>query len=308
MSATGEAAPKLSLVVVVYDMAREADRTLRSLAVPYQRDVSPDDYEVVVVDNGSPAPIDPAVLAAFPGRLRAKRIDPAPPSPAHAANVGAEMADGELVGLLIDGARIASPGLLGRALLARRVAERPLVASPGWHLGPALHAHAETSGYDRAAEDRLLADLDWERDGYRLFDTATLAESSSRGWFAPMGESNGLFMLAETWEALGGLDERFALPGGGLANHDFFRRACEVDGTRLIVLLGEGTFHQIHGGAATSGRFQWQEMHDEYVALRGRPYRPPENERLYLGTVPASVLPHVEHAAQRAMQLRENNP
>src|SRR5438093_1498870 len=104
-------------------MARELPRTLRSLAPDYQQGIAADHYEVVVVDNGSPAPIDPAVLAAFPGRLRAKRIDPAPPSPAHAANVGAEMADGELVGLLIDGARIASPGLLGRALLARRLAE-----------------------------------------------------------------------------------------------------------------------------------------------------------------------------------------
>jgi hypothetical protein len=48
-------------------------------------------------------------------------------------------------------------------------------------------------------------------------------------------------------------------------------------------------------------------MHAEYVALRGRPYQPPQNERLYLGTVPASALPHLEHAAQRAMQLREKN-
>jgi len=45
-------------------------------------------------------------------------------------------------------------------------------------------------------------------------------------------------------------------------------------------------------------------MHDEYVALRDRSWSPPENERLYLGTVPPSVLPHVEHAAQRARQLR----
>jgi hypothetical protein len=45
-------------------------------------------------------------------------------------------------------------------------------------------------------------------------------------------------------------------------------------------------------------------MHDEYVALRGRPYRPPANERLYLGTVPPDALPHLEHAAQRAQQLR----
>jgi hypothetical protein len=290
-------------VVVAYDMARELPRTLRSLAPEYQQGIAAGDYEVVVVDNGSPAPIDPSLLASFPGRLRSTRIDPAPPSPAHAANVGAEMAHGAFIGLFIDGARMASPGLLARALLARRIAAHPLVATLGWHLGPALHVHAPDAGYDQAAEDRLLAELDWERDGYRLFEAATLAESSSRGWFAPMGESNGLFMRAETWKALDGLDERFALPGGGLANHDFFRRACELDGTQLVVLLGEGTFHQIHGGAATSGRFGWQEMHDEYVALRGRPYRPPENERLYLGTVPPSALPHVEHAARRAMEL-----
>ena len=84
-----------------------------------------------------------------------------------------------------------------------------------------------------------------------------------------MGESNALFMPKAMWQELGGLDEQFVLPGGGLSNHDLYRRACELDGAQLVVLLGEGTFHQIHGGAATSGRFGWREMHDEYVALRG---------------------------------------
>jgi len=296
------------VVVVAYDMARELPRTLRSLSPGYQQGIAADDYEVIVVDNGSPTPVDEAALAALGGQVQVVRVDPAPPSPAHAANVGAEVARADFVGLLIDGARIASPRVLAHSLLARHVAARPVVGTLGWHLGTTLHANAGEAGYDEAAEDRLLAELDWEHDGYRLFEVATLAESSSRGWFAPMGESNGLFMDAATWRELGGLDERFVLPGGGLANHDFFRRACELDGTQLVVLLGEGTFHQIHGGAATSGRIGWDDMHAEYVALRGRPYQPPQNERLYLGTVPASALPHVEHAAQRAMQLREKNP
>jgi len=300
--------PSLSVVVVAYDMARELPRTLRSLAPGYQQGIAADDYEVIVVDNGSPTPVDEAALAALGSQVQLVRVDPAPPSPAHAANVGAEVARADFVGLLIDGARIASPRVLAHALLARHVAARPVVATLGWHLGTTLHANAGEAGYDQAAEDRLLAELDWERDGYRLFEAATLAESSSRGWFAPMGESNGLFMDAATWRELGGLDERFVLPGGGLANHDFFRRACELDGTQLVVLLGEGTFHQIHGGAATSGRIGWDDMHAEYVALRGRPYQPPQNERLYLGTVPASALPHVEHAAQRAMRLSDKNP
>ena len=294
----------LSVVVVAYDMAREVPRTLRSLAPDYQQGIGADEYEVIVVDNGSPEPLDRAMLDTFGGRLRSTRIDPAPPTPAGAANLGIEMAESDLVGLIIDGARIASPGLLARARLARSLAPRPVIATLGWHLGGSVHMDARTEGYDQAAEDELLAGVEWEQDGYRLFSISTLAASSARGWFAPMGESNGLFMPKAMWAELGGFDEAFALPGGGLSNHDLYRRACELEATQLIVLLGEGTFHQIHGGAATSGRVGWDEMHAEYVKLRGRDYRPPPNERLYLGTVPDAALPHVEQSARRALELR----
>jgi glycosyltransferase involved in cell wall biosynthesis len=293
--------PSLSVVVVVYDMARELPRTLRSLSPAHQRDVGVDDYEVVVIDNGSPRPLDEAMLASFPGRLRAIRLDPASPSPARAANHGLELAEGELVGLMIDGARLASPGLLATARLAFRVAERPVITTPAWHLGPVTHMRASEVGYDQAAEDELLAGSGWEIDGYRLFAVSTLSGSSGRGIFGPMGESNGLFMRRSTWSELRGLDERFALPGGGLANHDLYRRACALDGVELIVLLGEGTFHQFHGGASTSRRFSWDEMHTEYEAIRGRPHRPPQNRPLYLGTVPGSLLPHIAHSTGLAI-------
>jgi hypothetical protein len=45
------------------------------------------------------------------------------------------MAEGKVVGLIIDGARIASPGLLAIAKLAMLLADRPIVATPGYHLG-----------------------------------------------------------------------------------------------------------------------------------------------------------------------------
>jgi hypothetical protein len=292
----------LSVVVVVHAMARELPRTLLSLAPDYQRGVDAEEYEVVVVDNGSPCPIDEAVLAAFPGRLRAARLDPAPASPAHAANVGIEMAAGDVVGLIIDGARMASPGLLAIAKLATLLADRPIVATPGYHLGATRHMEARDTGYDQRTEDRLLDDIDWEVDGYRLFEVSTLAGSSGRGWFGPMGESSALFMLGETWRELQGLDERFELPGGGLVNHDLYRRACALEGARLIVLLGEGTFHQLHGGAATSRRLTWDEMHAEYVAIRGEPYRPPTGQPLYLGEVHASALGHLEQSVALALK------
>jgi glycosyltransferase involved in cell wall biosynthesis len=143
----GHGEPSLSVVVVVYDMARELPRTLRSLSPAYQRGMDADDYEIVVVDNGSPTPLDPGVLAAFPGRIRALRIDDASPSPVHAANRGLALAEADLVGLLIDGARLASPGLLATARSAMQLAPAPpdahvVVTTPAWHLGSVTHMRA----------------------------------------------------------------------------------------------------------------------------------------------------------------------
>jgi glycosyltransferase involved in cell wall biosynthesis len=294
--------PSISVVVVAYEMERELPRTLRSLAPARQRDVAADDYEVIVVDNGSSVPTDPGLVAAFGGHLRVERLDPAPPSPVRAANHGLALAGGDLVGLIVDGARLASPGLVATAALAARLAPRPVVTAPAWHLGSVPHMRAGEVGYDQGVEDELLAGSGWEVDGYQLFGISTLAASSGRGLFGPMGESSALFMSRDLWGELGGLDERFALPGGGLANHDLYSRACAWPGTQLVVLLGEGTFHQFHGGAATSRRFAWDEMHADFAAIRGHAYAPPENPALYVGSVPPQALPHIERSAVLARE------
>ena len=53
------------------------------------------------------------------------------------------------------------------------------------------------------------------------------------------------------FDRLGGFDERYEEPGGGLVNLDFYARAVAA-ADYVWTLLGEGTFHQVHGGAATS--------------------------------------------------------
>ena len=62
-------------------------------------------------------------------------------------------------------------------------------------------------GYNQQEEDRLLEKVRWKEDGYRLFSISTFAGSSSGGWFAPMSESNALFLTTELWQELGGYDE-----------------------------------------------------------------------------------------------------
>jgi hypothetical protein len=287
-------------VVVAFDMARELPRTLRSLDPRYQQGMVGDEYEVIVVDNGSSPAVDRSDFADFGGQLRVVRIDDAPASPARAANEGISRAGSELVGLVVDGARLASPGLLAGARRAGRVPGCSVIATLGWHLGDSPHMEVDDGDERKAQEDRLLRDIDWEHDGYRLFEVSRLGGSSARGWFGPLGESSALFLRSSTWDELGGLDESFALPGGGLVNHDLLRRAVELAGSRPVILLGEGTFHQFHGGAATSGRFSWEEMAADYRSIRGSDYRPPTVPPLFVGPMPTNALGQLSESLARA--------
>lgn len=276
--------PRLSLVAIVYDMGREAPRTLRSLALPYQTGITADNYEVIVLDNGSPTPLGEDLVRSFGPQFRYHYVRDAAKSPAQAINRGVDMARGKYVGIFIDGARIASPGLLSIALQAFELYQDPIVATLGWHLGPELQQKSVLKGYDKATEDSLLESIRWPRDGYRLFDISVLAASSFKGYAAAPSESNALFLHRKTFKKMGGYDPAFDVPGGGLLNLDFFIRALERD-SPLVMLFGEGTFHQLHGGASTgaseTGRFSlWAQ---QYARIRGKPWRHPEKTMHYLG-------------------------
>jgi glycosyltransferase involved in cell wall biosynthesis len=295
----------LSIVVVLYDMAREAPRTLHSLSTAYQRGVAESDYEIVVVDNGSPARLDAEVLRSVGANVRYFYVADAPKSPAFAVNFGARHSRGSLIGIMIDGARMLSPGVLRHALHAARGFDDPLIATLGWHLGPDVQMRSVAQGYTRVVEDRLLADIEWPTDGYRLFEIAALAGSSERGWFLPMAESNCLFLRRQTFEVLGGYDERFDCPGGGLVNLDFYKRACDRPSLDLVVILGEGNFHQVHGGVATNvseaeNRRLWQEWDAQYVAIRGTRYARPTRQADFIGHVPPAAIKWLAYSADAA--------
>lgn len=262
------------MVVVLFDMAEQAERTLYSLSPAYQRGIEARDYEVLVVENGSAAPLDPGFLQSLEGQLSYRRIEDAPPSPARALNLGVQQARGDFVGLMIDGARLLSPGLLQRSLEALEAFEAAVVVTLGFHLGKHLGQSSRPSSPEGDAE--LLRRIDWPADGYRLFDIAGLSGSSRGGWLTPPAESNAVFLRRALFDQVGGFDENFDLPGGGLVNHDFLSQVTETPRSELICLLGEATFHQAHGGVTTGvadvekADRQWRRFTAQYREIRGK--------------------------------------
>ncbi|MFH0947295.1 MAG: glycosyltransferase family A protein [Planctomycetota bacterium] len=303
----GRARPRLSLVVILHDMPDQAQRTLFSLSPRYQRDVSRRDYEVIVVENASERTLGrEKVLQHGDNFSYFLREQPAP-SPVFAINFGAAQARGDMIGIMVDGARMLTPGAVKYILMAGRLSPFAVAAIPGYHLGRQLQQDAALSGHDAQEDLRLLAQIGWPEDGYRLFEIACFSATSRPGFFRYPGESNCLSVPRSIWEEIGGCDERFDLPGGGLVNLDLYKRVAEHRRTVLVNLIGEGCCHQFHGGVTTSTRSEAREQLvadqvAQYVALRGRKYRNPRVRSISLGLVPDAALEFVRRSVERAQQ------
>jgi hypothetical protein len=295
--------PRLSIIVAFHDMVREAPRTLYTLSARYQRGVSESEYEVIAIDIGSERPLDAALVEGMGTNFRLVRTA-SDSSPAAAINRCARQSRGEIVCVCIDGARMLSPGIVRLMCDAIGLSHDPVIATLSFHLGPKLQNISMEEGYCQAVEDRLLESVDWRSDGYGLFGASSLAASSACGWFAPLGESNCLAVRRALFDRLGGLDERFRAPGGGFVNLDYYRRAVDA-ADALVILLGEGTFHQFHGGVATNIPLaQWARLGfaAEYRTLRGTDYMPPARSPILVGGCHAAAIPWIAKSAELAIR------
>lgn len=285
---------QLSVVVLAYNMARELPRTLFTLSDSYQQGVSANQYEVIVIDNGSDIVVRPEDVISFGPQFKLLRREGCS-SPAAAINEAVTYCRGEAIMVCIDGARMLSPGIINSTLRLLSAYESPVIATLAWHLGSKPQYESILDGYSQDVEDSLLASIDWRQDGYDLFKISCLAGSSSKGWLRPMNESNCLSMRRHTFDLLKGLDVSFQMAGGGMVNLDFYKRACEQTDA-LIVLLGEGTFHQFHNGVATNNpkiRDLVTSFEAEYQAIRGQAYTPPQTHAILHGQVPDQCLPFI---------------
>jgi hypothetical protein len=182
--------------------------------------------------------------------------------------------------------------------------ENPLVAVQSLPLGAPMREPAEA--WDQAAEDQALATIEWQRDGYELFRLTQAYGDDARGWFGALFESACITMRKDSFENLGGFDQRFQSPGGGLVALDFFQRALARPDLAYIVLLGESTFHQFHGGAATGAKpdeHPWHTFHTEYRALRGHDFQRVARLPIYLGQFPPQSLAIAEFSARHGFEF-----
>ncbi|PCJ15712.1 MAG: hypothetical protein COB04_12685 [Gammaproteobacteria bacterium] len=284
---------KLSVILIVHNMARELPRTLESLSRHYQLDADDLDYEVLVVDNGSKQRINESLLKEFGAQFHYHYLDNPPGSPAFAINFGVKAAKGQIIAVMIDGAHILTPGVFKFAMSAFAAFKNPLVMTRYFFMGPGDQNDTLRQGYDQSVEDELFTKISWPQDGYRLFEVGVPFQGRMPKitWYNKMVESNCLFMYRALFEYIGGADERFDYPGGGFLNMDLYKQAVESPGVDPVQLIGEGSFHQIHGGVTTnvSAEDRDQKVHrygQQYEDLRGKALAVSEKDVFYLGHLP----------------------
>jgi glycosyltransferase involved in cell wall biosynthesis len=251
MQTSPQSTVDLSVVVVCYEMAEQIENTLRSLLPPYQRNITNSDYEIILIDNGSRQMLDEQIRT-MSSNLRYIYIPPneSKPNPALALNRGVALARAPLLCLMIAGARMLTPGVLSWGIRLLKLSPGAVVEVRGWHLGSKWQPESIMEGYDSEQERQLLERVRWLENGYRLWEIAAATPQTRSGFSAKTSESNCIFMARDLFSEIGGFDERYQSAGGGLVNLDFFSRAV-VAADPVFTILGEGTFHQTHCGAAT---------------------------------------------------------
>ncbi|HKK94313.1 MAG TPA: glycosyltransferase [Longimicrobiales bacterium] len=223
----GEAAgrhPEPPFVSVIVPTFRRPDRVKECVAALRQQDYPADRLEVLIVDDGSPDPveIDGSVGSDGPGiRLIRQRNA----GPARARNHGAAEAEGSVLAFTDDDCR-PDPGWA--AALVRALAEEPLALTGG----------TTVNGLERnlmAEASQVLIDY-----LYEYFERARR--------LLPFFTSNNIAVSAEAFRAMGGFDESFRFSAG--EDRDLSERwAREIGPLRHVPEATVRHFHHLSLGS-----------------------------------------------------------
>ncbi|MEH6592417.1 MAG: hypothetical protein V7746_19280, partial [Halioglobus sp.] len=224
-------------------------------------------------------------------------------SPVFAVNEGFALCRAPIICLMIDGARMVSPGTIRTALKAFAINDKAIVAVPGYHLGKE-EQHLVAGQQDQASyEQHLLESVDWMADGYELFAISTFSGANRQGFLNPIMECNCIFASAKSYEAVGHANTSFQLPGGGSINLHMYRSLGMLPDSEFFVLPGEGSFHQYHGGVTTSS-YEAREADIEQHRIQLHSFWPEgfhslRRDATLLGRIPPQARPFLVHSLQR---------
>jgi GT2 family glycosyltransferase len=218
--------PSVSIVVPTHGRPRQLADCLRSLA---RLDYDRDRLEVLVVDDGSPVPLDDDAVAAFRSQIRVTLIRQANAGPAAARNTAAERACGEYLAFTDDDC-LPDPGWL--RTLAAVWAESPDCMVGGMTLNGAPSLYSATS--------QLIVDV-----VYRHYN----ADPANAQFIA----SNNMALPARGFREIGGFDPSFR----SAEDRDLCDR-WRHRGNRIIYVPGAVVHHNRPMNAAAFCRQHFQ--------------------------------------------------
>ena len=289
-------------------MREQLLNTLYSVSATYQRNISSDDYEVIVVENRSSNTLSEDDIRALPDNFRYFLHDRVFPSPASAINFGIDKAGSDFIGLMIDGAHLLSPSVMQYAIMGYQMDSEAFIVVPVYHLGEQEQHISVSNGYSVERQNELLAGADWKNHGYNLFQISTLCQANPRGVFAPIMESNCYFASKSAFAEIGFADESFQQPGGGGLNLHITRKLGTRDGSAYMILASEGSFHQYHGGV-TSNKNREDYVDDFYAELQSHwnnQYRFLQRNPIVLGAINSAAITTLMESCDK-MQKRFHN-
>lgn len=305
-----KAGPLVSFIIVCYEMSREVPRTVLSCLKEYQSISNETEIEIIVVDNGSKNVISESVQEKWPDYVRHICVKNPNASPARAVNLGVSEAKGKYVGIIVDGARILSSGIVERVRQVDSLFPNPFITTLGYHLGDKIQQ--DNAGYNAKIEDELLNSIEWPNTPSRLFDISCLSGTSKGGLLNTSAESNAFFIKREHFLNIGGYNEEFVSSGGGYVNLDFFNRAVSNSPSNFVLLTDQGSFHQVHGGVSTTytpnnSQFrvdQAKRWKDEFKAVTSRDYQRVMIDPYLFGSWPDKLLGMTAKEIRRRKSLR----
>lgn len=267
---------KLSILIVIgsYNMRKQVARTIISLSPKYQI-TSNSHITISLIDNASDEQIEDLCCQTLaPWNFECIRNESKTIPIHYAINSRINQSNEDIVGVMIDGARLCSSRIIEHAEWIIRNDPYSVVSIPNYQLGECMQMRNNTATSDEF-NVKLLGSINWPHSTTRDLINISFLEPHA-GIKTPLFESNCLFFSRKLWEIVHGFDMKFTRMDGGFASADLFSRLVNNDLSKLFILRNEGTFHQYHQGSTTdkaeNTAVEIKHMTREYIQVRQKPF------------------------------------